>query len=300
MKKNLLILIAICGAMALTACQKEEDLMPEEKPEEPGTEQVEPTWTLTLEAGKAASPDTKALELSGDEKTLNAVWASGETVSVYSSAGELLGTLDVTPKEDATKATLSGTLTGTLSEGQSLTLLFPQSTWNYSAQNGKLTGEGSIEKLFDYATAGVTVNSIDGSNLLVDGPATFANQQSIYRFGFKYNSAAINVKKAILSSDKGKLVGAFDFLTPANSTYGSITLTLPSATTDLVYAAIKNENTTEDDTFSFTVYDGDGITYQGDKVIPVAALSRSFVSAKNVPLSRLDLEQSATTVSEVL
>ena len=240
MKKNILILMAICGAMAWTGCQKEEDLIPEEKPEEPVTGQVEPTWTLSLEAGKAANPDTKALELSVDEKTLNAIWASGEKVSVFSSAGDLLGTLDVTPKADATKATLSGILTGSLSEGQSLTLLFPQSTWNYSAQNGRLTGEGSIEKLFDYAMAGVTVNSIDGSNLLVDGPATFANQQSIYRFGLKYNSAAINVKKAILSSNKDKLVAAYDFVTPANTTYGSITLTLPSATTDLVYAAIKN------------------------------------------------------------
>lgn len=66
------------------------------------------------------------------------------------------------------------------------------------------------------------------------------------------------------------------------------------------YAAVKNENTTEDDTFSFTVYDDDGATYQGTKVIPVAALTRSFVSAKNVALERLDLVQSATTVSEVL
>lgn len=300
MKNNILILMAICGVIASTACQKEEDLMPEEKPEEPGTEQVEPTWTLSLEAGKAANLDTKALELSGDEKTLNAIWASGEKVSVFSSAGALLGTLDVTPKADATKATLSGTLTGSLSEGQSLTLLFPQSSWNYSAQNGCLTGEGSIEKLFDYAMAGVTVNSIDGSNLLVNGPATFANQQSIYRFGFKFNSAAINVKKAILSSNKDKLVAAYDFITPANTTYGPITLTLPSATTDLVYAAIKNENTTEDDTISFIVYDGDGVTYKGDKVIPVAALSRSFVSAKNVPLNRLDLMLSDTEVSSVL
>jgi hypothetical protein len=219
---------------------------------------------------------------------------------VYSSAGTLLGTLDVNPKADATKATLSGTLTGSLSEGQSLTLLFPRSTWDYSAQNGKLTGESSIEKLFDYARADVTVNSIDGSNLLVNGPATFANQQSIYRFGFKYNSAAINVKKAILSSNQDKLVAAYDFVTPANTTYGPITLTLPSATSDLVYAAIKNENTTEDDTFSFTVYDNDGITYQGSKVFPAAALSRNFVSAKNVALDRLDLAEIATTVSEVL
>ena len=68
----------------------------------------------------------------------------------------------------------------------------------------------------------------------------------------------------------------------------------------LIYVAIRNDNKTVDDTFSFTIYDADGATYKGSKTIPSASLSSSFVSAKAVALDRLELLQYSTHVTAAL
>ena len=300
MKKNIYILLALLGAMAWTGCQKlEEELIPTEEPTEEAT-----VWTLTVEAAKPSDAETKALDLV-DNKTLNAYWKTGEKVNVFKS-GTYVGYLDVMPGagEKPVNATLAGPVTLTsIDVNDELTLLFPgrdDQLWSYVGQNGLLTGEGSIGQCYDYATATVTVTAKDSEHgTLTTSSASFQNQQSIYRFGFKFSEATISAKTVILSSARGQ-IATFCNAGTGEATAGDLTVVRPAASTDLTYVAIRNGNTTQDDSFSFTVYDGDGATYQGSKAIPAAALSRGFVSAKSVALSRLGAGLSATVTTEAL
>lgn len=300
MNKYIYIMLTLLGAMAWTGCQRqEEELIQEEEPTEEAA-----VWTLTVEAAKPSDAETKALDLV-DNKTLNAYWKTGEKVNVFKN-GTYVGYLDVTPGagEKPVNATLAGPVTLTSIEvDDELTLLFPgrdDRVWSYEGQNGLLTGDGSIEQKFDYTKATVTVTAKDTEHgTLTTSSASFQNQQSIYRFGFKFNTATISAKTVILSSSRGEIATSCNAGTGEAAT-GGLTVVRPAASTELTYVAIRNGNTTQDDSFSFTVYDGDGATYQGSKTIPAAALSRGFVSAKSVALDRLGAGLSATETTEAL
>lgn len=300
MKINKLYLIAALLGTVLAGCQKEES--GNEKPEE---RTDLPTWTLTVEATKASDAETKALNLGTDEGTgkdkLEATWsAANDHVYVFKTDGtQLEGALDVVEGDGTATAKLSGEVTGSLTGISELKLIFPRTEWNYSTQYGLLRDdENSIERKFDYALATVAVTETNGK--LTASAAEFENQQSIYRFSFKFGGLDINTKNVVLSSSSEKIFGIYDPFTPANRTYSPITLSMATATAEPVYAAIKHDGTAAD-TFNFTVIDNDGVTYMGSKAIPAAAFEQSFVSVKNISLDqRLDAALSETEVNTVM
>ena len=309
---------ALSAVMNWTGCQNKLE------PEDPAISEDKPavrdSVTLTIEAGKSA--DTKALELTNENGPLNAFWRSGEVVKVFASgSASAIGTLTATPKDDNTLATLSGTIDVTgLSANQTLILLFPKETWSYEGQTGRLLHDGvnhptwqSIEKDFDYARAEVTITEVSSTSIITSSTTTFQNQQSIYRFGFRHGTVdgpTIRSKTVRLTSNQGQLAKSVNVLTGEVTRYSSgepMVIDLPEALTQaeadantLLYFAIRNGNKTADDTFSFTIYDNDGATYKGTKTIPSTIIDKSFISAKTVPLDRLELSQGATSVTTAL
>ena len=276
--------IILFSLLFLAACQPVELDMPDQI-------SSDKALTLTIQASKIPGQagndgQTKALWLdqSGTTETLNAYWLNTETVKVYKD-GALIGTLNVTPDtgEKPAKATLSGTVTVTgLAVGNQLTLLIPRETWDYSGQNGLLTGDGSIEKNNDYATASVTVESISGSTVTTSG-ATFANAQSIYRFGFKDGDSYIDPKSFTITANGGQLVQSVSFASnPWSPVYGSLTVIPPATkpTDHLYYVALRNDRTT-DDTYSFVIIGSDDALHMASKAIPTSVLNApgKFISA---------------------
>lgn len=298
MKINKLYLIAALLGTVLVGCQKEEKGI--ERPEE---KTDAPTWTLTVQATKTNEAQTKALDIVtvNNKEKLNATWsAANDHVYVYTTDGTLLdGSLSVEEGDDGkASATLSGDITGNLTGVEQLTLVFPRTEWNYSTQYGLLKGENSIERLFDYATATIDVTKDNGT--VTASAFEFENQQSIYRFSFRFGGIDINMKNVVLSSSNNKIVGTYDPFNPANTTFSPITLSMATATTEPVYAAIKHDDKAAD-TFNFTVIDNQGVTYMGSKAIPAAAFEESFVSVKNISLGqRLDAALINTEVETVL
>jgi len=168
--------IAAVTIMAAFSCGKE--IEPVEVQPEGSTQVEQPstvfTYSVSIDASKGA--DSKALTLEGN--TLNATWAIGEAVTVYNETkGEALtGTL--TAQSAGPSTTLQGELSGSkgINVGDELTLKFLSP--NYSSQDGTLE---YIAANCDYATASVSVTSVNGSDIRT-GTASFVNQQAIVHF----------------------------------------------------------------------------------------------------------------------
>ena len=178
--RNLGVLFITLAMMA--ACSSDNDIVDEQPPVE---SQV---YTMTVQASKGSNDaTTRALTLDGS--TLNATWTEGDRVHVYDiSRSVQYGNLYA--QSDGTSATLVGTLylNKTPTVGQSLFLQY--NTTDYYRQDGTLTGgANSIDKVCDYATATVTVNTVNtvdgkyGSTSTINtSDATFENQQAIVKF----------------------------------------------------------------------------------------------------------------------
>lgn len=294
------IAIAFLALAAITACQKEEDFFQREEVPQKEESKVQEIYTLTVEASKGV--ETKALSLDNEGARLDAYWKTGETVAVY-LGGSLLGTLTATADgTDATKATLTGELTTVedVQQGSVLTLLFPRADWDYTGQNGAAPSEaGDLATKYDYATASVTVASVDDVNrtISVASGADFENQQSVYRFGFKVSDTPLSVKEFTVSSDHNKLVTSRSYSGGWTSTYGALIVTPAAATSELLYLSVRNENTNtgEADKFSFYVIGNDNALYLGEKDIPGDKLGDGkFISAKSVAVTKSNLAKSGT------
>ena len=309
MKKYALILMAMA---AVTACQlAEEDFAREEEPViEEEIQQGEELYTLTLQASKGLQ--TKALSLDNEGATLNAHWRTGETVAVY-LGGTLLGTLTATADAlDATKATLSGTLTTVenVAQGSQLMLLFPRAEWDYTGQDGSAPDEaGSLATKYDYATATVTVATVDNVNRIITttSGADFKNEESIYRFGFKDSntSDAISVKGFTVSSHRGNFVQRrFWNGSGWEETYGPISVNVSSGTLALPYVSLRNtimDPSAENDVYHFSVIGDDDALYLDNKGIPSSVLAEQgkFISAKSVTVRKAHVNVLPEDTSEV-
>lgn len=269
-------------------------------------EGVDAKWTLTVQATKG-NPGTKALALTDDGKTLNAGWKDGEKVAVYLD-GVFLGVLTATPGSDNTIATLSGSLESVegVSESTTLMLLFPgrdDKKWDYTGQAGVLTGTASIEDTYDYAKAEVTVSTLDAdSKTITTTTATFANQQSIYRFGFKAGDDYIAPKDFTISANGGKLAQSMSYESSAwTAVYGSLTVTPAAAPSDnFYYVSLRNDGTS-DDTYSFIITGSDDALYLASKPIPASVLDvpGKFISAKSITATQPDFSaQSSGTIED--
>ena len=317
MKKNILLIAALAGAMTWTGCQVMEVELVEEKPEVVEQEETDAkTYTVTIVAERNDGAQTKGLELGNgtgeaDFTLLKSIWKEDEPVKVYLGT-DCIGTLTATPDGvDAHRATLSGTVTttGITPDVTTLTLLTPREVWDYTGQVGKLLlsddAVNSIEKKYHYTAAtDVLVTAVDGSSITTE-EARFANQQSIYRLSFRYDNGAtktaITTKSVTISAANGHLVQS-QAVDGSSLVEGPISATLGTASADPFFVALRNGDETNAEALTFTVVDNTGVTYRGSKEIPAGYKPNgTFVSVKNASLTeRLDLALSATKVCTVL
>lgn len=192
-------------ATAFVACSSDNDII-----EEPQQSTGVKTYTMTVQATKgddaANSRETRALAFDGS--TLNATWAKGEKVTVYNKtkSAAIEGYLSAT--SNGANTTLSGSLTGTIDEGDELTLKFLSP--DYTGQDGTLA---YIAAHCDYAEAEVTVSAITDGKITTTGNANFSNKQAIVKFTVidkedgttKLNPSVFNIYIAYLTPNKIQL-----------------------------------------------------------------------------------------------
>lgn len=152
----------LVAGMAFVSCEKENG-------------PVEGTFTMSVNAVKGGSNASKAL--TGDGDAINATWTADDVVKVYKSGVEV-GSLTAASSGASTK--LNGSITGSIAEGDNLTLEFLSPDYYQNGQDGTLD---YIAAHCDYAVANVTVASISGNEIRITGnSATFENQQAIVKF----------------------------------------------------------------------------------------------------------------------
>lgn len=300
MKNTKIFLIAALLGTTLASCQKEASIKPsEDQPE------AKAGWTLTVSATKDI--DSKAMSLNGTE--LKAYWKEGEKVGVYFGDSKI-GTLTAgSITNEGQNAVLSGTLTSIegLATNSEITLLFPdKDEWSYLGQDGSAPSESSkLATDFDYASATLTVSTLDTDTkkVTVSDDASFVNQQSVYRLGFKVGGNAVAVKSIYLTAAQNKLVVSRSFASSNwSSAYGTLSME-PSATPadNLYFMAIRNENTSADDSYTFTVVrSNDNAVLEGTKSIPAAALASPMYLPASVTVSQKVMSQSASEIQQAV
>ena len=202
MKKNILhfyiLAVVLFAASAFTACSNND--------EQANGSPVN-TYTITVNATKggdvSSAPSNRALSFYGSQ--LIASWTKDDVVAVYKSETHLG---DLTALSDGVSTTLTGTLTTSgIAVNDELTLKFLNP--NYASQTGTLA---YIAANCDYATATVTVSSINGNNITTS-PASFINQQAIVKFSLLNGTSPLSASPLVVTVD-----GTSYTVTPASAT----------------------------------------------------------------------------------
>lgn len=274
------------------------------------------TWSLNFEATISDVADTRAVELvegTGDNPdNLNGYWEVDEQIGVYLK-GVKLGFFKITEVTSGDKKSAKFYGTGLSDEGMvdgenELTLIYPDNNnvWDYTGQNGTID---AISSTYDYMLAKLKVNKSGDKVTVTDASTSFTSQQSVYRFGLKNGENAIKVKQLTVNSKENKIVKQLTLGTDDTwtRTYGSLTITPQSPTTDLLYVAILNEQaeTAGEDTYQFSaIGSDDNALYMGtkntkgtDPAYDFLANKVQFNSAREVAMTQAKLATSTSTTT---
>ena len=274
--KTIKILCGMLLMLAFTACSSDND----ERADAPRFYNV----TLTASMGDA---ETRALS-EGTGNVITATFAENDVVVVVKANGTSVGTLRAESGGTST-TTLSGTISGTFTENEVLTLRYRSATANYDGQLGTLDGIATGQ---DYAEGTLTVSTTSPSLTFESNSVTLSAKQSITKFTFKDAStdAAVSVKTFGIAA-----VGLVQNIAAnGTETAGAVTGTLGTAASD-VYIALRN-NSDIKQTYAFTVKDNAGNWYTATK-------NAKLTNAKNytatVKLNKLPTLTSSSAVGTI-
>ena len=277
--KNLALAALLIAGAAFISCSSDDDII-----EQPANPMAPKTYTMTIQASKSTGDAAATRGLSLDGKTLNVKWNEGETVYVLQQNKDntadwyYVGKLTAAASSNAT-TTLSGTLTleigkaGAYLDTDAPALRFvlhgnalgSSNESDYSTgQNGLLTGTGSIEEKYDFASCDVANTSYtidtEAKTVSVTGGITLVSEQAIVKFSLYQadGTTPINATSLAITSTgdmkKGRAYGS-DATTIITQ---SVSLTGLEGSTNNLYVALCNYNATA---YTLTATDAAGNTY---------------------------------------
>ena len=248
--------VAFLATATLAACSSSDDSIIDEQPVVTPTAPT--TYTMTVQATKG---DGTTRGLSLDDDVLNVKWNQDEEVKVVQD-NTVIGTLKAAASNDGT-TTLTGTLTGFKADFP-LVLYLHSNVFNYEGQTGVLLnseGGNSIEDNYDYAYCDVAVNQItvEGSKVTVNN-INFESVQAIVKFTLvDRKGSEIQAKSLTIEATQNYIYQQMDIRDVNNNHRGPITIE-PTTPTNVIYAAIC-DGFWEDNEYTLTATDADGITY---------------------------------------
>ncbi len=266
----------ITGTSLLTACSNEDNITTSEQQPAAAARTYQVSIPATLE-GDAAQ--TRAVNINGTNITATFNDTEGVYAFNVTKNAILTGSLQPTNiSTDGKSCQLTGTLTGTIEEGDELKLMYninviSDDTDVDNYMNNTLfiynSQGGTTYDLVDGAIATATVQSTGGTTLSTTAKVAFTSLQSMFRFKFTDGTNDISVKSLTINSNQSSIATAYYPLTN-KYTQDKYFITPPSATTDYLYVTICiNESySNSDDVWTFTVTDANDDIYQGTKTVP--------------------------------
>ena len=208
--------------------------------ENPGSDKPR-SWQVVINAGP--STDTRAVSVGGnDGKTLYTNWDQGDKIRVVKSDGTQLEQLsaDVSAGNSA-YATLTGTLTGTFSVGEALSLYYHEADLDYTGQVGTIN---SVSTNYSFMEGNSTVTTVDaGGGYLKMSDAAFSHRQAFFQLRFvDKESNPLLLESLSIYAEGGKVVktkplgGAATF-----ASEGSPLAINPASATDVLFFALRDE-----------------------------------------------------------
>ena len=258
---NIFALAALLMAgAAFTACSSDDNI------EQPANPAGEKTYTLTINASKGANASTRALALDGVK--LVAKWADGDVLSVFKAnsrtgctAGNLLGTISPVAgsiSADGDQATFTGTLSGTVSDGDKLMLVYHYNAFAIAGFEGQAGTLASASNL-DCATALVTA-SVSGSDITIsETSATFTTHTAMLKLTLTTDgTTTINPTSLKMSMSAGPLTLKEFTFTPTDATYtangnGVLYFALPSVDDVIAGLALESKIVTKEQLAAATI-----------------------------------------------
>lgn len=271
MKKSIILILStftfLMAGVVFCGCSNSND-----EPIEP-IEPVGPkTYTLTIEASKGGSAETRVL--TPGDNSLVSTWETSDKVYVTKSVeSSSCGSLQ--PKTSGTTATLSGTINGTFTQGNGLTFQYPREEINYTEQDGTLE---SIAAKYDYSVATATVDEVGDNAITVTDFRGFANQQAIVKFTLKDKAGADISATSLTISAEG--------LKTSDTATGDIIVTPTSATNALYVALSGIENKTvtliAKTATDIYIYEKSGVTFNDEKYYEITV---KMDNMRSIPLT---------------
>lgn len=269
MKTTLSVLtIAAALTMLTTACSNDDNLLPEQTAQQVRTVKV--TIPATMGEG------TRSLNFS--ETTVTSRFQTSDGIYVYNKTQEKMldGCLHPTNiNEDGKKCELTGTISGSFSENDVLTLLYNPNETNeifmdYSNQTG------AMANVPDGAVAEVTLTGTELGSITT-APAMFVNAQALFRQRLTFKNADNETVHPTITSlrvrsKNSKLIKFYRPLGAASSMDGidggGITFKNPTIDDNGdIYLALRFKSSS-DDALILTAYDSDGNVYELEKNAP--------------------------------
>ncbi len=274
--KTIKIFCGMLAMLAFTACSSDND----ERADAPRFYNV----TLTASMGDA---ETRALS-EGTGNVITATFAEDDEVVVVKANGTSVGTLRAESGGTST-TTLSGTISGTFTENEVLTLRYRSATANYDGQVGTLDGIATGQ---DYAEGTLTVKTVSPLTF-ESNSVTLLAKQSITKFTFKNGTNPVSVKTFGIAA-----VGLVQSIAANGTpTIGAVTGTLGTAASD-VYIALRN-NSDIKQTYAFTIKDNAGNWYITTKKAKLTYGKNYAVDIALTPLPALTSSDAVGTIGMV-
>ena len=263
--------LLMAGA-ALAACSGDDNIV-----EEQSANPAQHTYTMTIEATKGGdAATTRALALDG--KTLNATWETSNEVKAYNYTKSSAFTGSLKPQSSGVSATLTGSLTGSVAEGDIVFLRWPSVNADYTGQDGTLE---TIAQHYDYTTGIAKVTSVVGTTIGAEdsshsGPVLFTNDQAIVKFTLTDQAGShINATQLTIDAKDSQGSSLVQSKTYPNAyTLGPITINRTTPTDNVVYAALPFSGQASF-TFDLTATDGK-YTYTYEKKVGVTMLNGRY------------------------
>lgn len=304
--KGLAALVA--GSLFAISCQKVEESI-QDVPQEAPVYQVFISASFADDATKAVSFDNDATP----KPTATGRFETTEDIYVYNeTTGKMLdGALHPTDiSADGKSCNLTGTLTGTVTAGNRLTLTYNMNTvdannldycyFSYDGQGGTEAGviDGGL------ATGLTATVSIDGEGVLTtEEKASFEMQQAIFRLKFTDGTNPITVQSLLIESTGWDITAFYWPFRAESSRYGSkqITVSPTTPTNDYLYVAVCIRESETASALNFTVTDNEGYQYKGTKAAPSGGFKNGkyYYSSAATTLTKLNLEKPTITWTSV-